>query len=263
MRIAYLDESGDDGYPQYSSEIFTLSTVYLHYLQWKENFERIRELRRSLRQDFGLPVKTELHAKYFLLNKKPYRQFRISDSDRIAVLDLFCDLIGDLDARIINVAIIKPRIVHPDYRVLDTALKYLVQRIENDLRPDQNPQAKFLMITDPGRVGKMRSTTRRIQQINYIPSRFGPQPYRREITALIEDPLPKDSRESYFIQVADLVAFVVYLRMVFETGVCRIHGRMPAAVDAAKVEDWLCRLEPSLNLEASGAHPFGIVVHPT
>ena len=263
MRISYLDESGDDGYPRYSSEIFALSNVYMHYQQWKENFERIREFRRLLRQDFGLPVKTEFHTKYFLLNKNPYRQFNFSDANRITIVDLFCDLIGDLDLRIINVAIIKPRILRPDYKVLDTAVKYLVQRIENDLQPSQNPQAKFLMITDPGRIAKMRWTTRRIQQINYIPSRFGPQPYRREITALIEDPLPKDSRESYFIQVADLVVFVVYLRMVFEVGVGRIHGRMPAAVVAPKVEDWLIRLQPSLNLEASGTHPFGIVVHPT
>ncbi len=36
MYIAYYDESGDDGYPRYSSPLFVLSVTYLHYLNWKD-----------------------------------------------------------------------------------------------------------------------------------------------------------------------------------------------------------------------------------
>jgi hypothetical protein len=119
------------------------------------------------------------------------------------------------------------------------------------------------VITDPGRVGKMRKTTRKVQRVNFIPSKFGPYAYRKEIERLIEDPLPKDSRESYFIQSADLVTYVVYMRAHFEKQVGSIHGRMPKAVDAAKVEDWMDGLKPCLNLEASGKDPYGVYFHPT
>lgn len=262
MQIAYYDESGDDGYPAYSSEFFVLTAFYLHYLHWQDAFETVRDFRGFLRDEYDLPIKTEMHTRKFLLNKKPYRFMSISDDDRVDIIGQFCDLIAGLQAKVINVVIVKPRILIADYNVLDTAFKYSIQRIENDLNPRLNPNEKFMIITDPGRVGKMRKTSRKIQRINYIPSRFGPQPYRREIKSLIEDPLPKDSRESYFIQIADLIAYVVYLNGICETGFGRFSNRLVGLVSPADVSDWMNRLEPSLNLMASRDHQYGVVYHP-
>lgn len=218
MRIAYYDESGDDGFPSYSSPLFALSVLYLHYLNWKDSYQKIWEFRRILRSSFGLPIKMEFHTKYFLLNKNPYKTLSLTDSQRIQIIDLFCDLVSSLAVKIINVVIVKPLIYKPDYEVLDTALTFSIQRIENDLNPANNPEEKFLIITDSGRVGKMRNTARKIQRINFIPSKFSPQSYRQEIQALIEDPLPKDSKESYFIQLVDLIAYIVYLYGIETTG---------------------------------------------
>lgn len=262
MRIAYYDEAGDDGFPSYSSPLFALSALYMHYLQWQPNFERVQEFRRALRRDFGLPVKLEMHTKYFVLGKKPYRPLGLSAEDRLQVMDLFADLIGSLQLKIINVVVVKPRLTNQAAVVLDTALKFSVQRIENDLDPTRNAEARFMIITDPGRVGAMRSTTRRIQRINYIPSRFAVTPYRREITALIEDPIQKDSKESYFIQLADFVSFVTYLYAHFETGVGQVHGRMPPTVDQAKIRDWMERMRPSLNTRAAGDDEYGVKIYP-
>ena len=47
MYIAYYDESGDDGYPRYRSPLFVLTGIYLHYLNWKDAFESIRDIRSS------------------------------------------------------------------------------------------------------------------------------------------------------------------------------------------------------------------------
>lgn len=264
MQFAYYDEAGDDGFPQYSSEFFVLSALYFPYQRWHETFDAIRDLRRELKRDFGLPVKTEFHTKKFVLDKRPYRALGLSPSDRVAVLDRLCEFVGTLDVRIVNVCIVKPRIYSPGYPVLDTALKYSIQRIENDLNPRQNPDARFVLVTDEGRVGKMRKTARRIQRVNYIPSMFNPgQAYRREIESLIEDPLPKNSRESYFIQLADLVAFVVYQYTTVETGLATFHGRMPTEVDDAKVRAWMELLEPSLNTSAAAGDRFGVKFHPS
>lgn len=260
MHIAYYDESGDDGYPRFSSPVFALAACYVHHLNWKATFEAVHEFRRQLRVRYGIPIKWEIHTKHLLLGKRPYRALGLAEEARVAAVGELCDLIGQLDVKLVNVAIVKPRITFPGYRVLDTAFKYSIQRIENDLA--QNPTDRFLIISDEGRLGALRGTARRIQRVNFIPSKFGAAPRHREIRALIEDPLPKNSKESYFIQLCDLVAFVVYLHVLAMTATGRFHGRLPSQVTPRLVEAWLEQMKPSLNLAAAPEHPFGIKIHP-
>ena len=186
----------------------------------------------------------------------------LSEKQRLDIVGLFCDLIAHLDVKVINVVIVKPRIKNLTYRVLDTALTYSVQRIENDLDPTTNPDQRFMIISDSGRVGMMRRTTRRIQRINFIPSKFGAHSYRRDIKALIEDPLPKDSKESYFIQLADLVSYMVHLYSIDTLGLGAYSNRLIPFITPAIVTDWMERLKPSLNLRASGRDPYGVVYYP-
>ena len=145
--------------------------------------------------------------------------------------------------------------------VLDAALKFNVQRIENTIKASQ-PGTKFIIIIDEGRVGIMQRTTRRIQKVNFIPSKNGTGAYRQEIDLLLEDPLPKDSRQSYFIQFCDFVSFISYLRLVRKLNTGTWHNRLSWLSDA-DIEDLLNRLTPSLNLRAnSGASEFGFVIYP-
>ena len=199
MFISYYDESGDDGFPSTSSPLFVLTAMYQHHLNWKENYERVKAFKKQLAHDFPFPFHEELHTREFILNKAPYHLWGISEEDRAHIIDLYCQLTAQLEAKIISVVIVKDRLQKKDIDILDTALTYSVQRIENDLAAD--PQNRFEIITDWGRVGKMRKTTRRVQKINFIPSKFGPNPRRQEIQKLIEDPLPKDSSESLFHSV--------------------------------------------------------------
>lgn len=262
MWLAYYDESGDDGYPSYSSPLFTLSALYLHYMDWKSNYKSIRDARQEMKARFGLPITWEIHTKYLLLNKQPYKSLALSDAERVEIVDGCCRLIAGLSARAVNLCIVKPRAKSPTYKVLRTAVTYSVQRIENDLKPWDNPENQFMIITDSGRVGKMRKTTRRVQVFNPIPSKYTESSYRREIQALIEDPLPKDSKESYFIQLSDVLAYIVYLYALSQTSVASFPNRIPATVDQDKVMEWMDALTPSLNLDASGRDRYGVVFHP-
>ena len=70
MRIAYCDESGDDGYPAYSSPLFVLSTTYIHYLSRQDAFQRIVDFRQQ-KIDFDFPV-TRM-SQEVPLDKNPYR----------------------------------------------------------------------------------------------------------------------------------------------------------------------------------------------
>lgn len=262
MRIAYCDESGDDGYPLYSSPFFVLSTLYIHYLAWKECIEKIGYFRKQLKEDYDFPVKMEMHTRHFLADKDPFRRMNFSNKDKLKIVGLFSQLIGSLNIRFINTVIVKPRILKPNYNVLDTSLKYTIQRIENDLNLPSNPNERFLIITDEGRVGKMRSTTRRIQRFNFIPSKYSNTSYRQEIRSMIEDPLPKNSQQSYFIQLCDLVSYIIYLYSIQLCSIGSFPNRIANYVTETELTQWLEYMKPVFNLKAAPDNEFGVLYHP-
>lgn len=263
MFLSYFDESGDDGYPKYSSELFVLTSIYFHYSNWKDNFNKIYNFRKQLKLDFGLKVNEEFHTKEFITDKDPYHG-RFTNIQRKDILFRFFKLLPQLEIKTIIVIIDKTRINRPKYEILKNALTYNVQRIENDLN-FLGDAGKFMMITDEGRLGKMRDTVRKLQKINYIPSQFQyGKSYRKEIINLIEDPLPKSSDQSYFIQISDMLSFVASLYA--KQHLCsspipwgkRIQNVLSYGDEIALLE----LAKPILNLKASKNNAYGIVHYP-
>lgn len=234
----------------------------MHFQNWQDLYRNISNFRNELNLKFGLPKKIEIHTKEFVLNKNPYKKLRLDDITRVTIINEYCTFLSRLDIQVINVAINKVIIKKGDYDVLDTSFRYLIQRIENTLH-HLNTDSKFLLITDPGRIGKMRATSRRMQRVNYIPVRgLQGTSYRREISRLIEDPLPKDSSQSYFIQIADLLAFIAYHYVRYKFSIGNFPNRIPKMIDDQKIINWLKILSPILNLQASSSDPFGVVCYP-
>lgn len=265
MYISYFDETGDDGYPKRITELFVLTSGSMQHDLWQTNFKRMLEFRRQLRKTYGFPIKLEMHTKHFLLNKNPYRSFGWDNATRLKVIREYATLIATLDIEFINVIINKSKINTINesmYRpILDAALTFNVQRIENTIKASQ-PGTKFMIISDEGRIGAMQNTTRRIQKINYIPSKIASGSYRKEISLMIEDPLPKNSNQSYFIQACDFVSFFVYLQLVKKLCVGVWHGRL-GWLSEDDVKGVLDILDPVLNHKAnSGKHEYGFVIYP-
>lgn len=259
MHISYFDESGDDGYPKTSSPLFVLSSIYTHHLNWKTNYELIRQFRRELAKSHGFLFDLELHTREFLTDKDPYRNLGYDPDVKKEILFLFCELFSKLNCRCVYVVIDKKAIGNRDYNVLEKAFTYSIQRIENDLKQDGS---RFMIITDEGRAGKMRKTARKVQRINFIPSQFSNQSYRKEIQHLIEDPLPKNSKESYFIQFADLVAYLVNLWIGNELSLNNMPNRIACYLSIDEVCRCLEIIKSSLNTKASRSNEFGIVCYP-
>jgi len=258
MYIAYVDESGDDGNPG-SSESFVLTSVYMHYEAWRGNLDTITAFRRQLRQDTGLHISTEMHMRSLLLGKKPYHHFRFGRRTKREISFAYYEMVAGLALESINVVIVKKNVRNDKYRVLDTALTYNAQRIANDIHR-VGAGHRFLIVTDEGRVGSMRSTVRRIQRYNDIPSRYSSGGYRSDLGCLIEDPLPKDSQQPHFIQVADGISFLVSLYA--KAHMC--HTPWPNRIKCISYEDVITALDniiPILNLKACN-EPYGIVNYP-
>ena len=73
-----------------------------------------------------------------------------------------------MNLKIINVIIDKTIIKKDDYPVLNKALTYNIQRIENDSNGNWN----YFIITDQGRIAPMRKTARAIRAYNPIHSMY-------------------------------------------------------------------------------------------
>lgn len=262
MYISYFDESGDDGYPSKSSDLFVLTSIYFHHSVWKENYKKLFEIRNQLKKEYGLPIKQEFHTREFITDKAPYHGIYDATTRKKVLFD-FVKYCNFLEFKTISVIIDKNNIQRPTYDVLKNALTYNVQRIENDLS-SLNPDNKFMIITDEGRVGKMRSTTREIQKINFIPSMYNYESYRKEIQKLIEDPLPKNSKDSYLIQLADMLCFIISLYA--KQHLCKQKmswgKRVLDVLDYGDEKKLLEIIKPKLNLKANRVNEYGFVYYP-
>jgi len=107
----------------------------------------------------------------------------------------------------------------------------------------------------------MRYTTRKIQKINIIPSKFIGR-YRREIKLLIEDPLPKKSQESYFIQMCDFVAFLIYIYGIKKFLNKEWSNRLSTVLNLNELIRIINKIKPVLNLKATNENEYGIVCYP-
>ena len=230
-------------------------------VNWKENYDKIDDFRKILKLEYGIPKKLEIHTKKLIMNKKPYSFFKLDEFKIQEILTLYADTISNLKVQIINVVINKNAIKAANYPVLHNALTYNIQRIENSLNK-LGTDNKFMMITDEGRIGKMRKTVRLIQHFNPIPSRFNGEKYVNNIRCLVEDPIQTNSNESFAIQIADFVSFLVYIFMRYKTNPDKVSTRVLPILSEEFVLALLDKLIPALNLQATKANKYGIVVYP-
>lgn len=258
--LAYFDETGDDGATTASSEAFVLTSLYMSAEKWQHNFDALRACRLDLKQRFGFHVSEELHTKYLLADKDPYRKYGWTPDEKREIVISLTKCIGDLDAQIVNVIIDKTRFVDQGYPVLENALKYNIQRIENDSAGQWN----YLIITDKGRLAPMRSTARAIRAYNPIQLKYSLGFVNQPVSNLIEDILEKDSKDSYFIQACDFVSYIVHLYYKTHDKGGSIPNRAARVIDNEFVSRAMATLKARgiLNLKAAGENSYGLVIYP-
>lgn len=257
-KLAYFDETGDDGLK--GSDFFILTGIYMSTAAWKDNYNRIMKMRGFLKKEYGFHIKREMHTRDFLLNKHPYKDYAWSQKERIAIVRKFILCIGELDIKAINVIIDKTIIKKDDYPVLENALKYNIQRIEND----SNGKWNYILISDKGRIAPMRRTARKICIFNPISSKISGDFKDSPIQNLVEDVFEKDSAESVFIQFADFISYFVHLYFK----VLRKGGSFPSRINPLVDETFIIgamnyfKTKGVFNLDAHKDDEYGLVIYP-
>jgi hypothetical protein len=210
--IAYVDESGDTGNtPGRSSRTYTLGCVMVNASDWNGSFDDLVAMRRRLKSSFGIPVRAEMKANYLIRNSGPFTKLNIAPGQRSLIYRAHLNQMAQ-DARLsaFGVVVHKSMTVQPS-DVLDEAWTVLLQRLE---RTSNNQGGCPVMILhDEGENSRIRKLARWSRRRLSAGSITGSGSRRLPFSTLIDDPVPKASHESYFLQLADLVAYSAFRRL--------------------------------------------------
>jgi len=251
----YIDESGDPGIsPSSPTRYFLLSSIVFHELRWRGLLESLVEFRRHLKRTKGLKLREEIHATDFI--NSPGELKRIKRNDRVDILKQCIDwTASNTDISVTTVCIDKRKRKLQD-DVYEYAWKLLLQRFENTIRyknfpGPSNADDRGMIFPDNTDGGKLTSLLRKLRHYNPIPDKGTGQygGFRNvSLRYIIEDPVLKDSRNSFFTQLTDVIAYMG--RQMYEPNVY---------MKKKGGHRFYQRLSPVLNKAASNKNKWGIV----
>lgn len=238
VRFFYVDES-------HNNNLFCLSAIGIRHSVWKECFDKARHFRERLNKDYGIFIRKEIHAYKFLSGRGDVSSRMVSKWERSRIFNQILQMIASLpEVMLFNICLkkcehsdphmvawdrlvnrIERTMVAMEQRELPTR-KELLAKCRQSISEDDYSKlehrllsyfSRAVIIADEGRELEITRALRKMHVYNPIPSRYnvwGDGQATRNIPAerIIEDPVFKDSSRSYFIQLADCVAYSLLKR---------------------------------------------------
>jgi hypothetical protein len=260
MYLMYVDESGDCGMPSDGSptKLFCLSGLVVHSLNWRHTIDELTKFRHGIKHRFKVYLEAELHVAEMINKPSKLHESlrRLKKHDRLAIIRQFADKIATLkDVNLINVVINKHGRVRDKDEVFRWAWCALFQRFENTIRQKNFPASKdpnergmvFPDNTDGQKLRRLLDEMRRKNVIKVPADGGGYANANHPIQLIIEDPVMRDSRESYLIQAADCAAYL-FKQSIEPSAYMKRHGG----------NAYLQRLSPIFCKHASKKDPSGL-----
>jgi hypothetical protein len=218
MFLIYVDESGDNGLNNSPSKYFVLSALIMHENVWQDFLNDLINFRRALKLRYGLKMSEEIHASEFI-NGYPKLKQSITRNDK---LDLLKKCLKWLDERndisIITIKCDKSKNSNKD--IFEYTWGVLFQRIDQTLNKNNFPNStggdKGMIIADNTDGGKLTKLLRKMRRFNLVPNAmyFGAGSRNMPLRSIIEDPVLRNSANSYLHQMVDVVVY--FARQYFE-----------------------------------------------
>jgi hypothetical protein len=249
--LAYVDESGDPG--ERGTYAFSLGCVLMRDDRWLGVLDEMVAYRRWLRDRFGVPVRAELKANKVIRGKGELQPLMLPDTVRRRIFRTQLSIQSRLPVRTFAVVIDKPSHyarVAGDGSPERRAWEYLLQRLE---RLSYYEDVGVMLVHDQGSDALIRALARKWRRFGSAGSRFGTGPLLRPFRHLVDDPVPRDSSQSYMLQLADFAAYAAFRKVYPPTG--RTYLTRVASADAWDL------IGPARHLLVS-ARRDGIVVWP-
>lgn len=185
MYLVYIDESGDPGVTNSPTSSYILSGVKIPAEHWHDAQARLHSFRQRMRDHLGLKLASEIHAAEFLGGAKVF--MGLESRQRLRVALWLMKELGEV-----------PGLSCHSVACLKQAEPEPVQACWRHLMADltSSSTGPMLVIADVGEADAIKTAM----------SAFRARHPRESL--IIEDPFHRDSRHSYFLQAADLVAYL-------------------------------------------------------
>lgn len=208
MLLAYIDESGDTGPAAKGGTLtYSLGCVLVDADAWPAAFDQLLEFRRRLKITYGVPIRAEIKANYLLRNSGDLRQVALGPGARRLIYRAHLSMVDRIGARAFGVVIDKRNVDRAPGEVFDLAWQTLMQRLE---RTSTKENVTFALLHDEGENDTVRRWARQARRYLTAGSAFGTGGLQGAARLLVDDPIPRKSHQSYFIQLADLVAYAAF-----------------------------------------------------
>jgi len=212
LYFLYVDASGDPGASRGASERYILTGVVVPTETWESIYHNYVLLRRYLKREYGFPVRAELKGRWLVWPKdadQPTIYKAIGNRQRrFAMYD---DIMTSLPAILRNSAVLN---THADKINRPSSLSHYEERswerLANrfhQLLKSAADGSKGMIIADNNDNHAVRGLFRKIRVYNPIPSKYKSGSYNNPLRLIVEDPVFRESAESHFLQVCDLISY--------------------------------------------------------
>lgn len=254
--VWYVDESGDE-------DLLAVSTFSIPLLRkkgtewhitWDAEFEKIRTLRRWLRDVHGVPIRKELHAVKLVSGRGRYgRRQQLSRASGAALYKRILSQLSFLPESSIITVVGRRRATLYGHTALNALSYALFQRMQraslrkNGMTFFDEGHGEYLKIYRKARVFLPTGSSRGGWESGALSE-------NKPMTSFFKDANFKRSQHSWYIQIADLVAYAAFLKAKARIGSLTAWQQalgLGAAYDIIP--------SASLNQRASSTDPQGIV----
>ena len=251
MFLMYVDESGDPGAYQgkeRNSRHYILSGIIVPIKEWQQTLDRFKSYRSNLKKNYGLNLREEIHASELIRISKVAAYRSIHKTQRLEILRETCLQIPQIfsSSKILNICLHKPDF-KDDVNLQALGWSRIIQRYHTFMKK-YSGDVKGIIVADGEEQAIVRKQLRKMRVYNPIPSKFGSGTFQDLTDTIIEDVFSRDSKHSYFIQAADVVAHCLY-RKEYPKGSLKKYN----------VDKYFDLLEPILLKKAASKDPLGIV----
>ena len=210
--LSYVDESGDTGYGQQkSSTTYTLGCVVINSAHWGGVLDEYVEFRRRLKAKFRIPMRAELKANFVLRGTGSLKELNLSPAERHLIFRSHVKFVADNPYLHVFAVVATKNGRLTGSKLFDETWIRLFQRLERT--SDALGASTVQLIHDQGEDESIRKLARWSRRRLTAGSQTGSGLIARPFKNLVEDPVARDSRASYFIQMADFAAYAAYRRI--------------------------------------------------
>jgi hypothetical protein len=216
VELLFVDESGDNGFASGSTPLFILGGVSIRSDKWKEFFWKIVATKEQISRRFGLIIH-ELKASDLFTHRGSFFDTKLHLEDTIWIYDRLVDLLCDPAVSLLVGIYSKSEFEQEKYPL---SAKHLVRAFTERVWRDYLGKLEDRLLEISERAGYPENA------IVYYDANPGHEKYVRRVVrdyakkydekahfpsaGIVEDVILRDSKTSYPIQLADVLAYSVF-----------------------------------------------------